>query len=161
MPLKIARFITLVLLALVLGVSFSHALQAAPKATLAGFFFLDIHHVLLSRYGTVMGTIEVAALVLALVSLALVRRERPPFVANLVSVVALAVMLLVWAVFIYPINQEVATWTAVALPADWEQYRDRWHLWHAIRTGLALVAFGAFAISLLVEPKKRLFASPY
>lgn len=161
MLLKIARFITLVFLALALGVSFSHVLQAGPKGTLAGFFFLDIHHVLLSNYGTVMGVIEVAAFLMTLFVLALVRRQRHVFVASLVAAVAVGAMLLVWAVFVYPINQAVAAWTPVTLPADWEQYRERWHLWHAVRAGLAFVAFGAFAVSLLLERKKRLFDSPY
>lgn len=161
MLLKTARFIALILLALALGVSFSHVLQAGPKATLAGFFFLDIHHVLLSHYGAVMGVIEVAAFLTILLALALVRRERPTFVATLVAAVAVGAMLLVRAVLVYPINQEVAAWTPVTLPADWERYRERWHLWHAVRTGFALVGFGAFAVSLLFEKKKRLFDSPY
>lgn len=161
MLLKTARFLALILLALALGVSFSHLLQAEPKATLAGFFFLDVHQVLLRHYGTVMGALALGALCAVLLALLLARRERPAFVATAVSAVALAAMLSVWAVFLHPIDREVATWTALTLPLDWEQYRGRWHGWHAVRTGLALVAFGAFAVSVLLERKRRLFGTPY
>lgn len=161
MLLKSARFIALVLLALLLGVSFTHVLEAGPKGTLAGFFFLDIHQVLLAHYGAVMGAIEAGALLVTLLVVALVRRDRPAYIAGAVSAGALVAMLLAWGAFVYPIDQAVATWTAATLPSDWERYRNRWHLWQAVRAALALVAFGALAVSLLLERRKALFGTPY
>jgi uncharacterized membrane protein len=41
-----------------------------------------------------------------------------------------------------PINAEIMnTWSVESPPADWAQVRDRWNLFHTIRTGLNVVAF--------------------
>ena len=55
-------FLSIFLLGLVSGVSFSHLLQRGPKATLSGVQFLAVQQVLLRNYGRVIGSLEVAAL---------------------------------------------------------------------------------------------------
>jgi hypothetical protein len=55
-------FLSIFLLGLVSGVSFSHFLQRGPKATLPGVQFLAVQQVLLRNYGRVIGGLEIAAL---------------------------------------------------------------------------------------------------
>jgi len=56
------EFLSLLLLGLATGVSFSHLLQRGPKATLSGAQFLAVQQVLLRNYGAAIGGLEVAAL---------------------------------------------------------------------------------------------------
>ena len=55
-------FLSVFLLGLVSGVSFSHLLQRGPKATLPGPQFLAVQQVLLRNYGRVIRGLEIAAL---------------------------------------------------------------------------------------------------
>ena len=50
-----------------------------------------------------------------------------------------------------PTNREMATWSLDALPADYEQRRNRWDRVHAVRTGNGLLALAGFLASALVR----------
>ncbi|MFE3036501.1 anthrone oxygenase family protein [Streptomyces canus] len=42
-----------------------------------------------------------------------------------------------------PINADQLDWSVQAPPADWTSVRDRWQIAHSVRTGAAVLAFGA------------------
>ncbi len=69
------EFLSLLLLGLATGVSFSHLLQRGPKATLSGAQFLAVQQVLLRNYGAAIGALEVAALLSTLALAVLTWRE--------------------------------------------------------------------------------------
>jgi hypothetical protein len=52
-------------------------------------------------------------------------------------------MVTIWAAWIDPINKTVNSWTPESLPANWVDFRDRWHSLHTSRLVLSVVAFGA------------------
>jgi hypothetical protein len=60
-------------------------------------------------------------------------------------------MLLVWAVFINPINIRVRASTSGSFPADWASLRDRWHHLHAIRATFALAGLSALISAVLLD----------
>jgi hypothetical protein len=136
-------FLSIFLLGLVSGVSFSHLLQRGPKATLSGMQFLVIQQVLLRNYGRVIGGLEVSALFSTL-AMAVVTWGEPvaPFLATLAFGCVL-LMVIVWAAWINPINKTVNSWTPESLPSDWAQFRNRWHFLHTIRLVLSAFAFSA------------------
>jgi hypothetical protein len=45
-----------------------------------------------------------------------------------------------------PIDYQINQWTANTLPSDWTATRDKWELYHAIRTFVSLGALG-FAVA--------------
>ena len=145
----LARFLSIFLLGLVSGVSFSHLLQRGPKATLPAAHFLAVQQVLLRNYGPAMGGLEVAAL-LSTLAVVIVTWGEPvvPLLATLASGCVL-LMVIIWAVWINPINRTVNSWTPESLPLNWETFRDRWHTLHAIRLALSAVAFSAAIGGLL------------
>jgi hypothetical protein len=58
------------------------------------------------------------------------------FALSLAGLLCLAAMLLVWAVFINPINLRVQASTFESFPADWASLRDHWHqLRNVVRQG--------------------------
>jgi hypothetical protein len=136
-------FIALLLMALVTGVSFSHLLQRGPKAELPGPKFLAVQQILLRNYGRVIGGLEVATLLCALL-LAVAARARPSllYLAG-GATICLALMIAIWAFWINPINQTINTWTDESLPPDWAKFRDRWHTLHAVRLILSLLGLSA------------------
>lgn len=143
--LRSASLVSLLLLGLALGVSYSHLLQLAPKATLPASDFLTIHQVLLSQYGIGIGWIEgLAAISLGFVSF-LARHNKQYLRLTLISLLCVAAMIIIWAIWIRPINAAVDSWTTVSLPDNWQNARNAWHTFHAIRFILAVVAFGTFA----------------
>jgi hypothetical protein len=52
-------------------------------------------------------------------------------------------MVIIWAVWIDPINKTVNSWRPEAVPSNWADFRDRWHLLHAGRFMLSVVAFSS------------------
>jgi len=123
--------------------SFSHLLQGGPKRTLPPAQFLAVQQILLRNYGSAVGGLEAAALVSTLAR-AVVTWGKPlvPVLASVASACVL-VMIIIWAVWIDPINRVVNSWTPESLPSDWADFRDRWHLLHACRFVLSVVAFSA------------------
>jgi len=110
-------FLSIFLLGLVSGVSFSHLLQRGPKATLSGVQFLAVQQVLLRNYGRVIGSLEVAALFSTL-AMAIVTWREPavPFFATLAFGCVL-LMVIIWAAWINPTNKTVSSWTPDSLPS--------------------------------------------
>ncbi len=70
------EFISVFLLGLVSGVSFSYLLQRGPKQTLPAAQFLAVQQVLLRNYGRAIGGLEVAALFSTL-AMAIITRGKP------------------------------------------------------------------------------------
>jgi len=135
-------FLSIFLLGLVSGVSFSHLLQRGPKATLPGVQFLAVQQVLLRNYGRVIGGLEVAALFSTLAMAIVTWGERGAHLATLASGCVM-LMVIIWAAWINPINKTVNSWTPESLPSGWAKFRDRWHFLHTIRLMLSVVAFSA------------------
>ncbi len=76
------------------------------------------------------------------------RRSRPYYLTVagvLCSVAALLITLLVNV----PINAAQMTWSAHALPADWQAIRERWQLAHAARTVLAVAGLNCQLLAAL------------
>ena len=46
-----------------------------------------------------------------------------------------------------PIDYEINQWTVTTLPPDWTTTRDRWELYHTIRTFVSIAALGCVVAS--------------
>ncbi|HET9041346.1 MAG TPA: DUF1772 domain-containing protein [Gemmatimonadales bacterium] len=150
MRTPIAFFVSLMLTALSLGLSWSHVLQIRGKVPWSGPFWRAAMETLYRDYAVVGGVTEVAA-ILAGWWLVFVVRQRPEIVRwALASALLLTVAFAgVWVGFIVPINRVFASWTPQTLPADWAAFRDRWEMWHAVIAGLKLAAFVSLAVAVL------------
>ena len=148
--MMLIEFLSIFLLGLVSGVSFSHLLQRSPKRTLPAMQFLAVQQVLLRNYGPVIGGLEVATFISTLAMAIVMWGE---FMARVLVIIASAcvlIMLIIWAVWINPINKTVNSWTSESLPLNWADFRDRWHFLHTIRFVLSAVAFSAVISALFV-----------
>jgi len=151
MALISARFISLLLTALAAGVVLGHVMSRAGKITLPGPLFVTVQNTLYRNWGKRVGAIEVGAFLSTLVVAFLSRGRGVIFALYLAGLLCLAGMLLVWAVFINPINIQVRASTSESFPADWASLRDRWHRLHAIRAMFAIAGLAAQISAVLLD----------
>jgi hypothetical protein len=50
-----------------------------------------------------------------------------------------------------PVNREVFRWNPHAVRTDWQRWRRRWNLGHAVRFGLHLLGFGMLVALVTVS----------
>jgi hypothetical protein len=80
MILKLARFVSLLLTALTLGLTFCHVMEIPGKLRLAGAAWLTVQQNLYVAFGPPLGAwIEVGAILLTWVVVLQVRRRRAAF----------------------------------------------------------------------------------
>ena len=139
--------------ALAMGETFAHVLEAGPKATLPADQYLVVQLHLYQHFGPAASVLEPLAL-LASIALVILVRQRPlPFWTSALAVVCVIGMLISFAVGNAPINQEQAGWTTTSLPANWREVRDSWELFHAASFGLATMAFTALLVGMLYDSR--------
>jgi hypothetical protein len=145
----IVQFLSVFLLGLVTGISFSHLLQRGPKKTLPPAQFLAVQQVLIRNYGPVVGGLELAALVATLAMGIVGWNQATVRTLAILASACLLAMVMIWAVWINPINKTVNSWTPESIPSEWTRFRDRWHALHTIRLLLAATGFAAVIRSSL------------
>lgn len=151
--LEIWQFINIFLSALVTGVFWGTWLGLSRSiASLTPETFLTIGHAMIGNLGTVMAILMPAAILATLPVLFLLYRGRSKALYPTLAGLALFVIaLLITLIVEVPIDNQIREWTVTSLPANWEQLRDRWELFHVIRTwasviGLALLIAGALFV---------------
>jgi hypothetical protein len=154
MVLISARFLSLLLTALAAGVVVNHVMSRAGKITLPGPLFIAVQNTLYRSWGKKVGAVEIGAFLSTLTVTVLARGKGPIFALSLASLLCLVGMMLLWAVFINPINVRVRASTSECLPADWALLRDRWHRLHAIRAIFAIIGLSTLISALLLDCSK-------
>jgi hypothetical protein len=154
MVLISARFLSLLLTALAAGVVVSHVMSRAGKITLPGPLFIAVQNTLYRSWGKKVGAVEIGAFLSTLTVTVLARGKGPIFALSLASLLCLVGMMLLWAVFINPINVLVRASTSECLPADWALLPDRWHRLHAIRAIFAIIGLSTLISALLLDCSK-------
>jgi uncharacterized membrane protein len=160
--LEIWQFISILLSALVTGVFWGTWLGLSRSiALLTSETFLTIGHAMIGNLGLIMAILMPAAILATLPVLFLLYRRRsgalyPTLVGFALFIIALMVTLIVEV----PIDNQIEAWTVASLPANWQQLRDRWELFHVIRTwvsviGLALLILGALLVDDNSAVKRR------
>jgi uncharacterized membrane protein len=154
--IRTAQATTVVLFALVMGVfwgtwfSLSRTMERLSPET-----FVAVGHEMIRNLGLPMAILLPLALLCALVTLALLWRGGPAaafwwLLAGFLLMVAALVITLAVEV---PIDNQIETWTATTLPADWRSIQTRWELFHTIRTFLSIAAVVAATISIAVTAR--------
>jgi hypothetical protein len=151
MALVSARFFSLLLTAIAAGVGLGHVMSRAGKITLPGPLFVTVQNTLYRSWGKKVGAVEIGTFLSTLVATFLVRGRGAIFVLSLAGLFCLISMLIVWAVFINPINIRVRASDSESVLADWASLRDRWHRLHAIRAIFAVAGFSTLISAVLLD----------
>jgi hypothetical protein len=159
MFVKLAHFVSIMLYVLVAGVMWGTWLSLGRTMTRydATTFLADGHH-MIANLATVMAVLMISAVVVGLLTVFLLFRDR----STTAGWLALAGLLLMVAVIVVtlavevPIDNKIKAWTVPTLPADWQDIRARWAAFHTLRTYLSLAAAAAAAgAALTTRPAVR------
>lgn len=160
MFLKTWCLITLIFVALFMGLEFAHALELPAKMQYDGAFYVTIQNSLYQYFGAPGpgAVITVCAVLSAIALTVLVRKHRSAFRWALVGTLCLTIAFpLIYFLRIEPVNVVLEQATASSAPTGWEQLRNQWEYAHATNFVFSLAGFIALVISVLVDvpqPKK-------
>ena len=150
--LRLAQFVHLLLLALVLGVFWGTWFSLSRSiGSLSAETFLEVGHSMIANLGGPMAVLMPATLLSALPVLIGFRRQhrRTGFRLMLAGLGLLVVVLVITLAVNVPIDGDIARWTVGTLPGDWTITRDRWELFHTSRTFVCLAAFACALAAIL------------
>ena len=121
MLIRIWRFPTLVLTALLTGITFCHVLEMPAKLQYAAPMYLTLHRTLYVAFGppNVGVFVEIGAILSSAVLVLLVRR-RPGFWPTLIGAGCLLMGLLAYFALVEPANSALRMMALEAPPEDWE-----------------------------------------
>lgn len=153
MFLRIWRFITIVLTALLMGATFCHVLESPAKMRYPAELYLTLHRTLYVAFGppNIGVFIEAGAILAAVILVFLTRKRRPAFWLTLAGAASLVAGLAVYFAFVEPANVAMKAMSLDSAPEDWTRRRDQWEYGHMARFIFHLLGFSALALSIIFE----------
>lgn len=154
MALLTFRFVTLILIALSMGMAFCHTLELPAKLQYDGALYVTIQNSLYVAFGppNIGAFIEFGAILAAIALTILVRKRQPAFGLTLTGTIFLLLAFpVVFFLFTEPANTVFRQATPQSLPANWVQLRNQWEYSHAARFFLQLIGFSLLLLSVLRE----------
>jgi hypothetical protein len=149
MRLNIARFFSLLFVALVLAPTLAHLLELPNKIGLSREEYLVVQQIYSGWQ--LLGIVIYGALLSTLVLAIMVRRQSRVFALTLAAFLCVLTAHVVFWMFTFPANKETLYWTV--LPENWMALRAQWEYSHAAGAVLNLIAFIMLVLSVLVRGK--------
>lgn len=147
MMLNVLRFASLLLTAVSMAGGFAHLFELPNKINLPREDYLTVQQIY--RGWALLGIAVVGAL-LSTATLAFYVRHTPAeFYLTLAAALCIALSLIVFFLFTFPVNKQTENWTA--LPENWEALRRQWEYSHAVGAGLYFLAVTLLTLALLVD----------
>jgi hypothetical protein len=160
MFLKFWRLITLILVALFMGLEFAHVLELPAKMQYDGSPYVMVQNSLYRYFGAPGpgAFITVGAVLAAITLTVLLRKRRTAFRWTLAGTLCLAIAFpLIFFLRIEPVNVVIEQANPGAVPLNFEQIRNQWEYAHAANFGFSLAGFSALLFSVLVETPTSYF----
>ena len=153
MFLRIWRFITSTITALLMGATFCHVLESPAKMRYPAELYLTLHRTLYVAFGppNIGVFIEAGAILAAVILVFLTRKRRPAFWLTLAGAVFLIAGLAVYFAFVEPANVAMKAMSLDSAPSGWTRRRDQWEYGHMARFIFHLLGFSALALSIIIE----------
>jgi hypothetical protein len=116
MAWRVWHFITLVLVALLLGTTFGHALEMPMKMNVDGRLWLTFQHTLYPYFAYIGAPVEIGAIIsLGILSFFARHRSRSFYLVLTATLCVATAFFVVWLGFTNPVNAETAKWTTDAV----------------------------------------------
>jgi hypothetical protein len=143
----VVPMLSLLFVALTLGLTFAHVVEIVGKLRLDGPEWLTVQQNLYVAFGVVGGTCEVLAIVFTWLTVWQRPRGTREARYTWIAAIAVSVGLVAWALIVAPMNTILSGWTPESLPLDWTRVRDRWEIGHATQAALFALAFITLALA--------------
>ena len=154
LPLSLARFASIVLVALLTGLALAHVLEQPAKMHYDAALYITLQKSLYVDWGppNLGGVLEPAAILATGLLAFVVRKNRRGFWFSLGALIALLLAFpVVFFGWVAPANAVFAAATLPNIPPGWSTARSNWELGHAIRFGLQLTALAMLVLSLTLD----------
>lgn len=149
---------TLLFVALSLGLEFAHVLEWGPKTDYSGRLYVRLQESLYVWFGY-LGSVLYILAILSTIVLALSLRSHHRarwYTAGAAGLEMIA--LIVFFAVIYPVNQRFPVHGNGTVPTDWTSLRDRWELGHTIGFALFTTSF-LLLVTVFVRPSLQAFTA--
>lgn len=146
------RFINIILVALLAGTSFGIWIGFNPSE-LEPAAYLEQQKRMVMSLNTLMVSLVIIATIVTLISAYQQKKDKVNFYLLILAAVFLASCIVISRFGNLPIQTEMMTWKSNALPDNWTEMRDKWWIYHIIRTWAELIALGLIAWSSVKENK--------
>jgi hypothetical protein len=144
------KILAVLLVSLVAGTTFG-IWQGYDPAGLSAETFMQMHQGAVRGLNVLLPSLAAIAIALTILLAIRSRRDRLSL-----SIYVAAILLMITAGLItrfgnQPINAEIMTWSAGAIPAGWEALRDTWWQWHVTRTLITIAAEALLVLATIVD----------
>ena len=142
---------TLILLMLVTGVFWGTWFTMTRSITdFSASEFIHIGKVIIANVANPMKVLMPLTILLLIVSTWMEYRKKVTvFYLFLVSLILMIITLLITVLVEVPIDNQIKTWTAAAVPNDWESLRVKWAWYHGLRTVTSITSFSLFSLGVV------------
>ena len=154
MPLKLFRFATILLVALLCGLAFAHVLELPAKMQYDAVLYITLQKSLYVQWGppNIGGVLEPLAIAATGLLAFFVRKSKR---GMWLSVGALFALLLAFPIVFFwlvaPANAGFLAATLPSIPPNWTDLRSNWEMGHAIRFALQFAALSLLVLSLALD----------
>ena len=151
MKFSFLHFVSLFLLMLVTGVFWGTWFTLTRSIeSFSSEEFIHIGKVIIANVAMPMRFLMPACILFMLLSTMLhTNKYSNSFYFGVTALIFIFLALLITLIILVPIDNDIKIWTADTVPAEWEQIRNKWKIFHFIRTMAALASFACFSISVL------------
>jgi len=151
MKLKLAEFISVVLTALVMGVFWGTWFTLTRSLeNFSGPEFIHIGKTIISNVAAPMRILMPATLLfMAAAAWLSFKINRPSFYWYSLSLLIMIITLVITVGVEVPIDNQIKTWTAETIPANWQSLRHTWSQFHTLRTITSVLSLSSFTVGLL------------
>ena len=154
MPLKLFRFATILLVALLCGLAFAHVLEFPAKMQYDAALYITLQKSLYVQWGppNMGGVIEPFAIAATGLLAFFVRKSKRGLWFCLGALFALLLAFpIVFFWLVAPANAGFLAATLPSIPPNWTDLRSNWEMGHAIRFALQFAALSSLVLSLALD----------
>jgi ABC-type transport system involved in multi-copper enzyme maturation permease subunit len=139
MTTPLVRFLNIIVVALLAGVSFGIWIGFNPSGLSATAYLEQQQNMLYSLRSLLVFLVVVATLI-TLISAYLQRNNRPVVISLVIAAILLVACILITRFGNKPIDDLVITWTIDTMPDNWTELRNKWWSFHILRTIAEIIA---------------------
>ncbi len=147
---NLLRFATILFAVITLSALITHLLELPGKINLSKENYTLVQSIY--RGWAWLGIFEISAIILTLVWMLNMRRNKIIFQFLLFALICFVISLTIFFIFTFPANIKTANWTQ--LPANWEQLKKQWEYSHAVHAVINFIGFCLLIAALLKERKQ-------
>lgn len=139
MTATMIRFLNIILVALLAGVSFGIWIGFNPSG-LSISTYVEQQQNMLNSLRTLLVSLVVISTFVTILSAYLQRNNKPDFYTLIIAAISLIACILITRLGNKPIDDLIITWTKDSIPNNWTVLRDKWWSFHILRTIAEMLA---------------------